>query len=101
MSTGLDNDKIKSLDEAINFNQDNLFEYLYYLLGHCNASWYDSNADEAVDRIHTMLKNIPEIKDIFLDLDDLIVRALVDTSEYAYKSGFKEACRLIKTLNSF
>ena len=35
------------------------------------------------------------------DLESLLTETMCDVSEYAYKSGFIDACKLLHTLNSF
>ena len=101
MVIGLD-DQEKTLDEAINFDKDNIFEYLSQIISERNGNLYGKNAEVILEKILSLLVGFPETEsNVAFECEDLINEALVETSKYAYASGFREACRLMNTLHSF
>lgn len=94
-------EKENTMEEALHFDKDNIFEYLFYILTHQNANWFGTESEDTLEKLNTLLEQTPQLDNKRLDIEDLINHALVQTSQYAYESGFKEACRLNKTLNSF
>ncbi len=95
-----ENMEIKTLEEAINFNNDNIFEHINFLQFSQNANFSGEDADKKVDEINTFLQNHDFSFEICSEVNDKVLQALNYTSDYAYKSGFREAIRLIKTLYS-
>lgn len=95
------NEEIKTLDEALKFDDSNFFEYIFYILNQRNCNWIGPKADFTINKLNAYIKSLPNSDDIIMIFDDLVMQAMLETSEYAYKAGFKEACRLTKTLDSF
>lgn len=89
----------KTLDEGIKFNPDNIFDYLTYILCHRNANWYGNEADLKIKELNKFIESMSQDKQF--EFLNLMHDTMTDISEYAYKSGFREACRLHKVLNSF
>lgn len=93
----------KALDKALNFNTENIFEYINQIL-------FNVNADISGEQASKILKNLceyievlplPDAKSVMLEVESMVSEALAETSQYAYKAGFMEACRLMRTLQSF
>lgn len=101
MVIGLDEQE-KTLDEAINFNKDNIFEYLSQIIYERNGNLYGEKSNDILREILSLLEALPGAEyNIISGCEDLVNQALVETSQYAYSSGFREACRLMHTLHSF
>lgn len=104
MIIGMD-EQIKTLDEAINFNQDNIFDYLHFILSNRNADDRGDDAQVYIDKLYERVQSLSDLtKDsyhTYMEVEDLVENALNNVSDYAYNAGFREACRLWKTLNSF
>lgn len=101
---GMEIEESKTLDETLSFNKDNLFEYINFLLFHKNADLLGDKAEHIInDELASYIKQLPinGTDDIYLEASSIATQALVETSHYAFMAGFKEACRLLKTLNSF
>lgn len=98
-------EQIKTLDEAINFNQDNIFDYLHFILFNRNADDRGDDAQVYIDKLYERVQSLSDLtKDsyqTYMEVEDLVENALNNVSDYAYNAGFREACRLWKTLNSF
>ena len=94
-------EKEKTLDEAINFNKDNLFEYLTHLLFIRNANWFGSTADNTYREFSRYIDSIPIDDSIKMEINDKTMQAMTEASQHSYEAGFREACRLNKVLNSF
>lgn len=90
-----------TLDEAINFNTDNIFEHLETLLSEGNAELIGAQATETVKKLCAYIEDLQQPQDVLFEVEDFTTQALTQVSKYAYSAGFREACRLIKTLNSF
>lgn len=93
----------KPLEEALNFNMENIFEYIELLLVNVNADTIGSQADETVRNLCEYIKSlsIANTDSVIFEVENMANTALSQTSSYAYKAGFIEACRLMKTLQSF
>lgn len=94
------NEAIKSLEEAICFNDKNLFEYIRYIQFHRNVNAHGDEADDIVQQIDNLLNENDIPFDISCPVNSMVISALNCTSDYAYESGFREAIRLIKVLMS-
>lgn len=99
------NEEPKTLDEAINFNPNNIFDYLQFILHNRNA---DDRGDAAHVHIDKLYKKIHALSNLtedsysaYMEVEDLVEESLNEVSAYAYAAGFREACRLHHTLNSF
>ncbi len=97
---GMEIEESKTLDETLNFNKENIFEYIEFLLFHKNADLLGEKAEYIVnEKLPAYIEQLPE--DMTDNVVSMATQALVETSHYAFMAGFKEACRLLKTLNSF
>lgn len=99
----IDMETSKPLDKALNFNTGNIFEYIDLLLSDINADTIGKQADETVRNLCKYIESlhISDADSISFEIESMTNEALSKTSSYAYKAGFMEACRLIKTLQSF
>lgn len=93
----------KPLDEALNFNPENIFEHIDQLLCNMNADLSGPQADQIAQKLYQYIESLSltDAKSVMLDVDSMVNDAILATSQYAYKAGFMEACRLIRTLQSF
>ncbi len=93
----------KPLDEALNFNQENIFDHINQLLCNMNADISGPQADQITQSLYKYIESLPlaDARSVVLDVDSIVNEAILATSQYAYKAGFVEACRLMKTLQSF
>lgn len=93
----------RSLDKALNFNKENIFHYIDSILFDKNADTIGKQADETVKELCKYVKTlpVPDTDSVSFEVESMANTALSQTSSYAYKAGFMEACRLIKTLQSF
>lgn len=93
----------RSLDKALNFNKENIFYYIDSMLFDKNADTIGKQADETVKELCKYVKTlpVPDTDSVSFEVESMANAALSQTSSYAYKAGFMEACRLIKTLQSF
>lgn len=93
----------KDLDKVFNFNTENIFEYINLMLFNLNADLIGKQADETVKNLCIYIKSlhIANTDSIAFEVENMTHEALSQTSSYAYKAGFIEACRLMKTLQSF
>lgn len=93
----------KSLDKALNFNTGNIFEYIDMLLFDVNANQVGEQADETIKMLYKYIESlsIADTESAIFEVESIVNEALSQTSSYAYKAGFMEACRLIRTLQSF
>jgi hypothetical protein len=90
-----------AMEEAINFNKDNIFEYLFEILFNKNADLFGKEAENAINELNALIsQKTNATADTQFDIEDTITRAMVSVSQYAFKSGFTEACRLNKTINT-
>ena len=89
-----------SLDKALNFSSENFFEYIQTLLANEDPDYFGELANKDYEDIINLLSD-PEAQISVQTMDTKICHALMETSKYAYRAGFIEACRLIKTLHSF
>jgi hypothetical protein len=92
----------KPLDEALNFNKENIFDYLDTLLHNMNAETIGDQASGNVKRLFEYIRSLKleNTDEIIFDVEDIVNQALCDNSQYAFRAGFKEACRLIRTLET-
>ena len=93
----------KPLDKALNFNGENIFEYINQMLFSLNADTIGSQAGETVRGLCQYIASlpVPDVDSAVSEVESLANTALSQTSDYAYKAGFMEACRLMRTLQSF
>lgn len=93
----------KTLDKALNFNTENIFDYINSMLFHANADTIGGQAGETVRNLCKYIESLPvaDTDTVSFEVESMANTALSQTSSYAYKAGFMEACRLIKTLQSF
>lgn len=99
----IDTGKSRTLDKALNFNTNNIFDHINSMLFHVNADTIGEQADETVKNLCEYIKTLPvaDRDSVSFEVECMANTALSQTSSYAYKAGFMEACRLIKTLQSF
>ncbi len=99
------NEKSKTLDEAINFSKDNIFEYLHFILHNRNADDRGNDANEVIDKFYEKVQTLAELTEnssnTYMEVEELAETAFNEISDYSYDAGFREACRLWHTLNSF
>lgn len=93
----------KPLDKAINFNSGNIFEYIDSILFNLNADTIGEQANETVRNLCEYIGSIAlaDADSAISEVEEMANKALSQTSSYAYKAGFMEACRLMRTLQSF
>lgn len=99
----VDMETSKSLDKALNFNTETIFEYIDMLLFNVNANPVGEQADETIKMLYKYIESlsIADTESAIFEVESIVNEALSQTSHYAYKAGFMEACRLIRTLQSF
>ena len=99
----IDMETSKPLEKALNFNTGNIFEYIDLMLSYVNADTIGKQADETVRNLCKYIESlqISDADSVSFEVENMTNEALSQTSSYAYKAGFIEACRLIKTLQSF
>lgn len=99
----IDMETSKPLDKALNFNPENLFEYLEFLLHNVNAEIISSGAETIKETLCEYIEALPlpDPRSARLEIEDKVTQALCESSHSAYKAGFIEACRLFKTIYSF
>ena len=99
------NEQNKTMDEAINFNKDNIFDYLHFILFNRNADDRGDAANNYICKLYEKIKSLEvpteNSNNTYMEIEDLIESSLNEVSDYAYNAGFREACRLWKTLTSF
>ena len=93
----------RPLEKALNFNSENIFEYIDEMLFQVNANQFGTQAEETLLHLFQYIKTLPisDMDSIVFEVDAMVNKALSETSSYAYRAGFMEACRLLKTLQSF
>ncbi len=93
----------KALDKALNFNTENIFEYINQILFNVNADISGEQASKILKNLYEYIEVLPlsDAKSVILEVESMVNEALAETSQYAYKAGFMEACRLMRTLQSF
>lgn len=91
----------KTLNEAIDFNKDNIFDFIFFIHHSRNADKLGKIAVPKQEKIVQIIYSSNMGEDEKLDLESLLTETMCDVSEYAYKSGFIDACKLMHTLNSF
>lgn len=93
----------KPLDKALNFNQKNFFEYMDVLLHNMNTEIIGSQSMKTTKKLYKYIRSLhlADTENIVFEVEDMVNTALSDNSKYAFKAGFMEACRLMKTLQSF
>lgn len=99
----IDMETSKPLDKALNFNTGNIFEYIDSMLLSANADTIGKQADETVRSLCKYIETLPisDTDSVSFEVESMANTALSQTSSYAYKAGFMEACRLLRTLQSF
>lgn len=99
----VDMETSKPLDKALNFNTGNIFEYINQILFNMNADISGEQAFQILKNLCKYIKALPltDAESVMLNVESMVNEALAETSKYAYKAGFMEACRLIRTLQSF
>lgn len=99
------NEESKTMDESINFNKDNIFDYLHFILYNRNADERGDVANNVIDKFYEKVQTLAELtensSDTYMEVEELVETAFKEISDYSYDSGFREACRLWRTLNSF
>lgn len=93
----------RTLDKALNFNGENIFEYIGQMLFNLNVDMIGVQASETVKDLCQYIASlpVPDTDSAVFEVENLVNTALAQTSDYAYKAGFIEACRLLRTLQSF
>lgn len=93
----------RPLDKALDFNGENIFEYISQMLFNLNVDMIGDQAVETVKGICQYIASlpVPDVDSAVFEVESLANTALSQTSDYAYKAGFMEACRLMRTLQSF
>lgn len=94
-------EECKTLNKAIDFNKDNIFDYIFFIQFSRNADKFGEIASSKQEKIVQSIYSSNMETDKKSDLESLLTETMCDVSEYAYKSGFIEACKLMRTLNSF
>lgn len=99
----IDTEMSKPLDKALNFNPENIFEYIESMLFDVNAEIIGTQSSEILQKLCDYIGALPmpDTDKVVFEVEDMAAEALTKTSHYAYKAGFIEACRLMKTLQSF
>ena len=99
----IDMETSKPLDKALNFNQENFFEYIDILLHNMNTEIIGSQSMRITKKLYEYIRSLhlTDEESVVFDVEDMVNEALSNNSHYAFKAGFMEACRLIKTLQSF
>lgn len=93
----------KPLDKALNFNNENFFDYIFLILSNINADTFGEQTNETLKNLCEYIGSlpVPDTDSVSFEVESMVSEALSQTSSYAYKAGFMEACRMIKTLQSF
>lgn len=91
----------KTLNEAVDFNKDNIFEYIFFIHHSRNADKFGKTATPKQEKIIQGIYSSNMGENERFELESLLTETMCDVSEYAYKSGFIDACKLMHTLNSF
>lgn len=91
----------KTLSEAVDFNKDNIFEYIFFIHHSRNADKFGETAAPKHKEIIQSIFSSSMGEDEKFNLESLLAETMCDVSEYAYKSGFIDACKLMRTLGSF
>lgn len=91
----------KTMDEAVDFNKDSIFEYIFFMHHSQNADKFGKTATPKQEKIINTIYSSGMGEDEMFDLESLLNETMCDVSDYAYKSGFIAACKLVRTLNSF
>ncbi len=91
------------MNQALDFNTENIFEYMNTILQEKNANLYGEQADQTLLELCSYIKTLPldNVDSVMLEVEDYATSALCQTSEYAFKAGFIVACKLRNTLQSF
>lgn len=99
----IDMETSKPLDKALDFNPENIFEYIEFLLHNINADLISSQSEETMKELYEYINSLslPDVDAFIFEAETIVNHALCQTSQYAYKAGFMEACRLMQTLRSF
>ena len=89
-----------NLDCALNFDSESIFEHMETLLSYHNA---ETICPEATHTSSNLLEyigalDIPDVKDAVFMVEDMANAALSENCTYAYRAGFKEGVRLLRTL---
>lgn len=104
MAIGME-EQIKTLDEAINFNQDNIFDYLHFILHNRNVNDRGDKVNDILNKAYDEIKALSELtkdsNNVYFNLEMSIEEAVNEVAYLNYDAGFREACRLLRTLNSF
>ena len=99
-STGVNKIQAGNLDVQLLYSTD-------------GTNWHDAEgqtlrflqkqADETVRKLCKYIESlhISDAASVSFEVESMANEALSKTSSYAYKAGFMEACRLIRTLQSF
>lgn len=91
----------KTLNETVDFNKDNIFDYIFFIHHSKNADKFGKEATSKQEKIIKGICSSNMDEDKKFDFESLLTEVMCDVSEYAYKSGFIDACKLMHTLNSF
>lgn len=93
----------RPLDKAFNFNMENIFEYIDQMLHYMNVDISGEQTDRILQNLCKYIESLPltDAGSAVLEVESMVNEALSETSQYAYKAGFMEACRLMRTLQSF
>ena len=99
----VDMETSKPLDKALNFNSENIFQYIDTMLFQVNADTIGEPANETVRNLCKYIESLPitDTDSVSFEVESMANTALSQTSSYAYKAGFMEACRLMRTLQTF
>ena len=94
------NEEMKPINEAVNLNENNLFEYIGYIMNHRNADLFGSKSTSLQEQADTIINSCELSSDIKMNIIDLYMESMCECSHYAFESGFREGIRLLKTLLS-
>lgn len=100
MDIGFDTQE-KTLEESVHFDKDNLFEYIRFIQFQQNVNCFGDRADLLLKSLNDYLVSVSLPHEIQSEINDKLIETMTEVSDYAYESGFKEACRLIRTINTF
>lgn len=93
----------KPLDKALDFNSENIFEYMDQLLCNMNADTSGPQAFQTTQELCRYIESLPleDAESVAFEVESMVNNAITKNYQYSYKAGFMEACRLIRTLQSF
>lgn len=92
------NEEMKSINDAVNFNENNFFSYIGYIMNHRNADLFGSESTRLQEQACNIVNSCELSNDVKMNIVDLYTESMCECSHYAFESGFREGIRLVKTL---